>query len=176
MTMIDIGMLIVRVIIGPTFFGHGTQKLFGWFGGNGIAGTEQMMASMEVAPIKFWAYVVGLSEALGGLGLLFGFLTPLAAAAIVGVMLVAIIRVHWKNGFWNTNRGIEFPLLNLGVALMLGLAGPGLLSIDALFGFRYSDPVTFMIALVIAVLGVIISLVSGEMIAQFEYHQKQMNG
>lgn len=176
MTMIDIGMLIVRVIIGLAFAGHGTQKLFGWFGGGGIAGTEKIMARMEAAPLKFWAYVVGLSEALGGLGLLFGFLTPLAAAAIVGTMLVAIFRVHWKNGFWNTNRGIEFPLLNLGVALMLGLAGPGTISLDALFGFRYSDPVTFLIALIIVVLGIIISMESGEIVGQFGQHQKKVNG
>jgi putative oxidoreductase len=175
MTSIDIGILIVRIVIGLSFIGHGTQKLFGWFGGGGLSGTEKMMAKMDVAPTKLWAIVVGLSEALGGLGLLVGFLTPLAAAAVVGVMLIAVVKVHWQNGFWNTKRGIEFPLLNLGVALMLGLTGPGMISLDALFGFRYSDAVTFLIALIIVVLGVIVSLVSGDLVAQIENRQSPLN-
>lgn len=107
MISMDIMLLVLRIVVGLIFFGHGTQKLFGWWGGHGLEGTGQWLASMEAVPGKFWATVVGLAETLGGLGLTFGLLTPIAGAALASVMLMAILRVHWENGLWNTNNGFE---------------------------------------------------------------------
>lgn len=159
----DFALLVLRIVFGLIFFGHGAQKLFGWFGGRGIEGTEKMLSKLNVYPTRIWAIIVGLSEALGGLGLAFGFLTPLAAALIIGVMLVAMIKVHWQFGMWNANRGIEFPLINLVLAAFLGLIGPGLLSIDALLNFDLSSGLTFLLALIVVLIGVAIGLASGQL-------------
>jgi putative oxidoreductase len=165
MQVYDIAILILRLIVGLLFFGHGTQKLFGWFGGGGLENTAGMFGKMNVAPARLWALVAGLSEALGGLGLALGLITPLAAALIVGVMVVAILRVHLRNGLWNSNRGIEYPLVNLSIATFIGVVGPGIYSIDALLQFDYSTGLTFLLSLIVILLGVAISLASGQLIA-----------
>src|SRR2546425_7213871 len=108
---VDVGILVLRVVVGLLFVGHGSQKLFGWFGGKGMEGQVGIMQRLDIHPSHLWAYVSALGEFLGGLGLALGLLTPLAAAAIIGAMLVAIVRVHWSKGMWNTNGGMEFPLV-----------------------------------------------------------------
>jgi uncharacterized membrane protein YphA (DoxX/SURF4 family) len=90
----EIGVLILRVVVGLLFAGHGAQKLFGWFGGQGLAGHTAFMEKLSLRPARFWALVSALGEFLGGLGFAAGLLTPLAAAALIGAMLVAIARVH----------------------------------------------------------------------------------
>lgn len=161
MISMDIMLLVLRIVVGLIFFGHGTQKLFGWWGGHGLEGTGQWLASMEAVPGKFWATVVGLAETLGGLGLTFGLLTPIAGAALVSVMLMAILRVHWENGLWNTNNGFEYPLVNMTIATVVGLAGPGVYSLDNALNIMLPMPATFIVALIIGVLGVAAALVSG---------------
>src|SRR5688572_19050958 len=104
----EIGLLLIRLVIGGTIAAHGAQKLFGWFGGYGIAGTGGWLESMGFRPGKLQAAVSGLSEFGGGLLLATGLLTPLGAAAIAGVMLVAIGSVHIANGFFNGAGGYEF--------------------------------------------------------------------
>jgi putative oxidoreductase len=123
-----------------------------------------MMTNIGVRPQKLWAWVAGLSEALGGLGLIFGFLTPLASAVIVGTMLMAIIKVHWRNGMWNTNRGIEFPLLNAFLAAFFGIAGPGAYALDAILGFDRSTLLSFLLAMILVLLGLAISQISGQLV------------
>jgi putative oxidoreductase len=162
----NFGILVLRVIVGLLFIGHGTQKLFGWFGGGGIAGTTKMQEKLRVAPAELWAWVAGLSETFGGIGLLFGLLTPIAAALIIGVMLMAIIKVHWKNGIWNTNRGFELNLVYLTIAAVVGFAGPGIYSLDAALGIVYPILTTFLIAFAVVVLGVILGLVSPDIVAR----------
>lgn len=159
--LLDIALLILRVVLGLLFVGHGTQKLFGWFGGHGLAGTEKMSTGLGMKPARLWAMVVALSETLGGLGLVFGFLTPIAAALIIGVMIVAIIKVHWPKGIWNMQGGFEYPLMNIASALVIGLVGPGLYSLDALLRIPFPLPLAFFIALIVVILGVIASLLSG---------------
>src|SRR5205823_5009953 len=103
----DFGLLILRVVVGALFIGHGTQKLFGWFEGHGLEGTAGFMHSLGYRPGKRYAAIGGLAEAGGGLLLVLGLLTPLAAVLIVGMMLNAILSVHLENGVWATNGGYE---------------------------------------------------------------------
>lgn len=156
----DIAILILRVI-GLIFIGHGAQKLFGWFGGHGLAGTAQWLGSLGLHPARFWALVAGLAEFLGGIGLALGLFTPVAAAMIIGVMLAAIIRVHWSHGLWAAQGGLEYPLVNALVAAFIGLTGPGRYALDTLLSIYYPMPLTFWVALAVAVVGALLALVTG---------------
>ena len=126
------GMLYLRVVVGLLLFAHGSQKLFGWFGGPGPRGTAGFFGSLgfrrqHALPM---AVLAGLSEAAGIL-LALGFLTPLACLAIATVMVVAVGTVHWRNGLWVTNGGYEFNLVLWTVAIAVAAAGPGRFSVDA---------------------------------------------
>jgi putative oxidoreductase len=129
------GTLILRVVLGVVFIGHGTQKLFGWWNGGGPAGTAAMFGRGGFRPGGPFAILGGLAETVGGVLLLTGFLTPFGAAAVIGVMVTAIVAVHLPNGMWNTNGGIEFPLVNIAVAAALAFIGPGRVSVDHLLGW-----------------------------------------
>jgi putative oxidoreductase len=133
----SIGLFILRLVVGGLFVGHGTQKLFGWFGGHGPDGTGRFFESMGYAPGKPMAYLGGWSEAGGGALLMLGFLTPLACAAIVGVM-VGTLPVHWSKGLWNSNGGYELPLVNSAAAIALAFTGPGRISLDTVLGWSTS--------------------------------------
>lgn len=161
----DIAILILRVV-GLLFIGHGAQKLFGWFGGQGLAGTAQWLGSLGLQPARFWAIVAGLAELLGGIGLALGLFTPIAAAAIIAVMLMAIIRVHWANGLWVSKGGMEYPLVNILVSAFIGLTGAGRYALDTALNITYPMPQTFWVALAVGVVGVIIGLVSGQRVAR----------
>ena len=130
--MEDFALLVVRVVIGGLFVGHGMQKLFGWFGGYGIAGTGAFMESIGLRPGKQMALLAGLSEVLGGLFLMAGVLLPVAALFIGGAMIIAIAKVHGKNGLWSQNNGFEYNLVLLVVVVALALLGPGSLSLPSL--------------------------------------------
>jgi putative oxidoreductase len=128
------GLLLLRVVIGGTMFSHGAQKLFGWFGGPGLRGTAGFFESMGWRMPLVMAFLAGLAET-SGLAFAAGFLTPLAALGIAVVMLNAILVVHWRNGFFNGNGGIEFPLSLATVAVAVAATGPGRFSIDRLIGW-----------------------------------------
>lgn len=130
--MVSVGLLVIRLVIGLAFIGHGAQKLFGWFGGYGPKGTGGWMESIGIKPGVAMAVAAGLMEFVGGALFAAGLLTPLGAALIVFAMLGAIVKVHAPNGFWNTSNGYEFPLTLLVVALGVALTGPGAISLDAL--------------------------------------------
>jgi putative oxidoreductase len=129
-----IGRLLLRFLVGGFFVGHGTQKLFGWFGGYGLEGTAQGFEQLGLKPGKAHATVAGVAEAGGGAALLAGAETPIAAAAITATMLTAIKTVHFKNGPWASNGGYEYNAVLIAVALALAELGPGPISIDALRG------------------------------------------
>src|SRR5438445_615194 len=131
----DTGLLLIRIVVGVLFMGHGAQKLFGWFGGHGIEGTGGFFHSLGYRPGKAFATVGGLSEFFGGLCLALGFLTPLAAAAIIGMMFNAAMSVHVKNGVWVTNGGVEYPLVLATAAAAMAFIGPGAASLDNAFGW-----------------------------------------
>ena len=132
------GLFIIRTLVGLLLLAHGTQKLFGWFGGHGLAGTGGFFESVGHRPGPMMAAAAGLSEAVGGLLLFFGLLTPLGVAMVIGVMTVASISVHGDNGLWATNGGYELPLTNAVVAAGLGFTGAGAFSVDHALGLGLS--------------------------------------
>lgn len=153
----NLGLLMLRLIAGALLAGHGAQKLFGWFGGYGLKGISDWMASMGLRPASAWALLAGLGEFLGGLGLAAGFLTPLSAAVVVGVMLVAA-STHLSKGIWSSQGGYELPLTNLVIGAFIGLDGAGAYSLDSLLGISFQDSI-YAIAQIVVLLGVIPSLV-----------------
>jgi putative oxidoreductase len=153
-TLTNIGILVLRVVLGLIFVGHGTQKLFGWFGGHGMAGHSGFMAKLGLRPARLFAAVSALGETFGGLGVLAGLLTPLAACGIIGAMAVAIIKVHWVHGFWNHDGGVEYPLFLAVQAFVIGLIGPGRYSLDQALGIRLPEPWTYLAALALTALTV----------------------
>ncbi|GCB45086.1 DoxX family protein [Streptomyces sp. NL15-2K] len=127
----DAGLLILRLALGFLLVGHGTQKLFGWFGGGGLEGTGQFFELSGYPSGKTMALVAGLSETLGGLGLALGLLTPLAGAAVFGTMLNAMA-VNWGGGFFMMDQdgGVELDVLVAAAAAGLALTGPGRIAAD----------------------------------------------
>ena len=141
MNTIDLSLLILQLGIGLTFAAHGAQKVFGWWGGPGLAGWEGAMAHMGFRPARLFAVTSAFAELGGGLLLAFGLLTPLAAAALVAQAVVIVGHVHWSNGFFNARSGIEFPLL-LGIgAAAVGVAGGSAVGIDSFVGFTLAPSV-----------------------------------
>ncbi|HUC92524.1 MAG TPA: DoxX family protein [Paenibacillus sp.] len=130
--MEDMGILIIRVIVGLLFIGHGAQKLFGWFGGYGLKGTGGWFDSIGMKPGVAAALAAGLAEVIGGLLFGLGLLLPLGAALIAVSMLVAIVKVHGANGLWVTQNGYEYNLVLMVVAVGLALSGAGEYSLDAM--------------------------------------------
>ena len=149
----DLGLLILRVVFGLTLAVHSLQKLFGWFGGPGIAGTAQMMEQLGFRPPRLQAVVAGLVEGGAGLALAVGLLTPLAAAAFISVMFVATVSVHLPKGFFNQNGGFEYTLALATGALAVAFTGPGALSADAALGIDWSGASWGVAALAIGLVG-----------------------
>src|SRR3712207_535757 len=136
----QIGRLAARVVIGGLFVGHGTQKLFGWFGGPGIEGTSQMMKALEMRPSRPNAVAAGLTETAGGALLLAGAATPLASASLIGTMITAIRKVHQPKGPWATEGGWEYNAVLIAALMALIDAGPGDISVDAALGRQEWGP------------------------------------
>jgi putative oxidoreductase len=149
----EFGLLLLRVTVGLTMSAHGAQKLFAWFNGPGIDGTARGMETLGFHPGKRHATMAGLTEFGGGLLIALGFITPLGAALVASVMLVAALTVHVKQGFFITSGGYEYNLV-LGIAaLTLAFVGPGAFSVDALLGLSLSGLMWGTLALLVAVLG-----------------------
>ncbi|WP_171644715.1 DoxX family protein [Paenibacillus phytorum] len=127
-----LGLLIIRLVIGLSFAAHGSQKVFGWFGGYGPKGTGGFFDSIGIKPGVLMAVLAGLAEIAGGLLFAAGLWTPLGAALIVLIMLGAIIKVHAKNGYWVTSNGYEYNLTLIAIAVGVALIGAGEYSLDAL--------------------------------------------
>ena len=156
-----LGLLILRLVAGLTIAAHGAQKLFGWFEGPGFNKMAKGFQNQGFKPALFWVFLVILGEFGGGLSVAFGFLTPLGAAGMFGAMFMAIFKSHWKNGFFNSKRGLEFPLSLLTIGVVIGIIGPGSYSLDALFGIALPETLLFCIlaaaALLVDIIGLIIS-------------------
>jgi putative oxidoreductase len=146
-----IGRLLLRTIVGGLFVGHGTQKLFGWFGGAGLETTAQGFEHIGLRPGKPNA----IAEAGGGALLALGLETPFAASVLTATMLTAIHRVHLKNGPWVTNSGYEYNLVLIAAALALAEVGPGPLSLDAARGRERSGSHWAFAALAAGAIGAI---------------------
>ncbi len=122
--------LILRIPVGLVLAAHGAQKLFGWFGGNGLAGTAQWLSSMGMEPGLLMAILAGGAEFFGGLALVLGLLTRPAALVAALTMLVAIFSVHIGNGLFAADGGYEYALVLMVALLALAVQGGGYFSMD----------------------------------------------
>jgi putative oxidoreductase len=129
--------LVLRIVVGSLFAGHGAQKLFGWFGGHGLRNTGGFFESMGFRPGTPFALLAGFAEFAGGLLLAAGLFLPASALLLVGVMTTAIGAVHWSKGVWNNDGGFEFPLVLAAVAFVFAATGAGTLSLDSAFGIDW---------------------------------------
>jgi putative oxidoreductase len=148
-TVRDLGLLMLRVGVGASCFSHGAQKLFGWFGGGGVAETAEAMSAMGFEPGERNARTAGLLETAGGAMLALGLATGPVGAALTGNMIVAS-SVHAPNGFFNTNGGYELPVTYALVGTAFALTGPGRFSVDQLTGEAFNRPWMRALALVSA--------------------------
>ena len=154
----EFGLLLLRLAVGLTLAAHGAQKLFGWFGGYGLDGTGQFMQGLGFHPGRRHAFMAGLTEFGGGLLLAFGLLTPIGAALVASVMIVAALTVHVKQGFFAANNGYELNLVLGLAALSVAFTGPGAFSIDALLGFWTGGLLWGATATIIAAAGAAVQL------------------
>ena len=153
----DIGLLVLRIVVGLLVAGHGAQKLFGWFEGPALAGTTGMMESLGYRPGRPWALMAALGEFVGGLLMLFGFLNPLGPIGVMAVMTTAIGRAHWGKPIWVTSGGGELPLTNFAVAVAIGAAGPGLYSLDYAWGTSLPSSwalIAFVVVAIVTIAGI----------------------
>jgi putative oxidoreductase len=157
----DLALLVLRAVVGLFFAGHGAQKLFGAFGGHGIAGTGQFFESLGMRPGALQARAAGTAELAGGVLLVLGLFTPFAAAMIISVMIVAIITVHGKNGPWVTESGYEYNAVLIAAAFALAGAGAGSISLDAAFGLDLAGTGWALAALGAGILGAVGAIAMG---------------
>jgi putative oxidoreductase len=146
---VSTGLLLIRLVVGLLFVGHGCQKLFGWFGGEGMEAWVGTIEKAGLHPASLWASLEAWAELGTGLGLAVGLLTPFAAALLVGDMLVAIVKVHAPKGLWSQYGGFEYNLVLIALLVAFGLMGPGLYSLDRRLPFALPRPHTFIVALAI---------------------------
>ncbi len=151
---IGAGLLVVRLVVGLLMAAHGSQKLLGWFGGHGLAGTGMFLESIGFRPGRLFATVASVTEVVSGILVALGLLGPVGPALMLSVMIVAAVSVHWKNGVFAQTNGIELALFYGTVALALALIGFGSYSLDAVFGLQSLYTPTFaVVSLAIGILG-----------------------
>jgi putative oxidoreductase len=159
LTAVSIGLLALRLVIGLAMAAHGSQKLFGWFGGHGLAGTGGFFEMLGFRPGRAFAFAAGATEAVSGVLVALGFLGPVASALMLSVMIVAAVTVHWKNGFFAASNGIETTVLFGVAAVALAFTGFGAFSLDALTGLgALVTPTEAIAAILLGVIGAIANL------------------
>ena len=155
----DAGILVARVVFGLLMAAHGAQKLFGWFGGYGLAGTAGFFESLGFRPARFFAATAAGTELVAGLLMALGLLGPVGPALFVSLMIVAAVTVHWQHGLFAQNNGVEMPLLYGVAGVALALTGPGAYSLDAALGLTtLAAPMVAWVALATGVLGGVANL------------------
>jgi putative oxidoreductase len=154
----DLGLLVLRVVVGLLVASHGAMKLFGTFGGPGLHGTSGWLHSAGFRPARLWAVMGSTAEFAGGLLFALGLLSPLGSVGIAAAMLIAITKIHWPK-VWVTEGGFEYPLVMLAVAVAVGIAGPGAYSLDAWLGIVV-PPAVSLVVIVLAALGYLVGMVT----------------
>ena len=155
----DVGLLLARAVLGLMMAAHGSQKLFGWFGGHGLAGTAGFFETLGFRPGRAFAAAAAGTEIASGLLVAAGLLGPIGPALMLAVMIVAAISVHWAGGLFAMSNGIEMPLLYGTGATALALTGPGAYSLDTLLGLAPAwTPRMAWAALAVAVVGGAVNL------------------
>src|SRR3982751_1510848 len=156
LTAFSAGLLALRLVLGLGMAAHGSQKLFGWFGGHGLAGTGGFFEMIGFRPGRLFALAAGVTEFASGLLIALGFLGPVGPALMLSVMIVAALTVHWKNGYFAQSNGIELTVMFAVGAIALAFTGFGAFSLDAVTGLAaVFSPIEVVGALVLGVLGAI---------------------
>ena len=159
--LFDVGLLILRILFGAGIAAHGAQKLFGSFGGYGLKGTAGFLEQLGFRPGYPFAVAAAVSEFGGGVLLIAGLLTPVGAGLVLSAMLVAMISVHWKNGFFGMSNGIEMAYLYAAAALGIAFTGAGVFSLDQLLGLSRLLTIPVIAGVIfISALGAFLSLAS----------------
>jgi putative oxidoreductase len=157
----DLALLILRLVVGLLFVGHGAQKLFGVWGGHGLAGTAGFFESIGLRPGRIHAPAAGVAELAGGALLALGLLTPIGAAMIIAVMVAATLTVHLANGLWATENGFELNLVYGAVAVALAGVGAGSWSLDNAFNLDLNGTGWALGALGLGIIGGVGAVLSG---------------
>jgi putative oxidoreductase len=161
-----LGLLILRIVVGLLFVGHGAQKLFGIWGGHGLQGTAGFFDAIGLKPGRFHATAAGLMEFAGGALLALGLFTPFAAAALIAVMTAAVISVHFRKGLWSTEGGYEYNLVLASAAFALSAIGAGNWSLDHALSLSDHGVLWAIGALVVGILGGAGAVLSGRLQAR----------
>lgn len=145
--MVSLGLLVARVVVGLLMAAHGTQKLFGWFGGRGINPTGEFFVKLGYNQGRAFATLASAAEIGSGLLVALGFLGPVGPALMISVMIVAMVTVHWRNGVFAATNGVELPLLFATAGFAFALTGYGAYSLDSLFGItsRWTPGITWLV-------------------------------
>ncbi len=163
-----LGLLVLRLVVGLLFVGHGAQKLFGIWGGHGLRGTAGFFEGIGLKPGHLHASAAGVLEFGGGALLALGLLTPVAATMLIAVMTAAVISVHYPKGLWATGGGYEYNLVLASAAFALAAIGPGNWSLDHTLSLSMHGVLWAVGALVVGVLGGAGAVVSGRMVDRRE--------
>jgi putative oxidoreductase len=161
-----LGLLILRLVVGLLFVGHGAQKLFGIWGGHGLKGTAGFFDTIGLKPGRLHAAAAAVMEFGGGALLALGLITPVAAAALIAVMTAAVITVHYSKGLWSTGGGYEYNLVLAAAAFALAAAGPGNWSLDHALSLSTHGVLWGIGALVVGILGGVGAVLSGRLAAR----------
>lgn len=148
----NVAILLARLIIGLGVAAHGSQKLFGWFGGGGLSGTAAYMESLGYRPGTLYALLAGLGELAGGLLVAAGLLNGVGPALVILVMLVAIFTVHLPNGYFASKNGWELPALNIAAVLAFDYAGFGRYALDPMVHMPFYSAQTRWLLIGVAVI------------------------
>lgn len=159
----NLALFALRLVVGLTLASHGAQKLFGWFGGRGIEGTGAGYEQMGLRPGRLNAWLAGMSECVGGMLIALGLVTPLGAAALIGVMSVAVLTVHISNGFFVTKNGFEYNLVLIAAAFSLAGTGPGGWSLDNALDIHLTGVGWALAALGAGVLAGVVAVLNGRL-------------
>jgi putative oxidoreductase len=159
----DTGLLVLHALIGLLVAGHGAQKLFGLFGGHGVAGTGGFMESLGLRPGKLHAIAAGTAELTGGILIALGLLVPLGAALIVAVMVAAALTAHRGKPIWVTEGGAELPLVYVAAVFALSAVGAGDISLDAALDLDVAGTEWALAALGVGLIGGIGAVLSGRL-------------